>query len=68
MTANITNAQLPKLASMKELVIATGLTKSGINNLIKKNQFPAGVKIGHCRRWNIEDVSQWLQNQETFSC
>ena len=63
MTDNIKNSQLAKLVTMKELVNATGITKSGLNNMIKKGKFPAGIKIGNCRRWNIDDVNKWLDNQ-----
>ena len=60
---NTQKNELHKLANIKEVASATGITKSGLLSMIKKGIFPHGIKIGACRRWNIDDVNNWLDNQ-----
>ena len=55
---------LKKFIKVNELSQAIGITKAGIFNLIKSGKFPAGVKIGHSRRWNVEEINQWLDSQK----
>ena len=31
--------------------------------LVKRGEFPAGIAIGHCVRWRLEDVQVWLDRQ-----
>ena len=57
--------KIHKLATIKEIASATGITKSGLLQLIKAGKFPQGIKIGACRRWNIDDVNKWLDSQKS---
>ena len=55
--------QLNSYVSAKQLAQALGLSKSGFYALYKHGKFPAGVKLGHSRRWNIAKVQSWLEER-----
>ena len=57
------NTELGNFVSATELATALGIARSGIFNLVKAGKFPQGIKIGACRRWNIDDVNKWLDSQ-----
>lgn len=46
-----------------EIAKAFGISKSGVFNLLKRGDFPAGVKIGRSRRWNMAEIQSWLEGQ-----
>ena len=48
----------------KQIAEALGLSKSGFYTLYRKGKFPAGIKIGHSRRWNLEAIQDWLIKRE----
>lgn len=50
-----------ELLDAKEVARRFGLSKAGIFNLVKKGIFPAGVKIGHSRRWSSFEIADWLE-------
>lgn len=53
-----------RVLRMADLVDKTGLSKSKIYQLIKKDGFPAGFKLGERARGFLEDdVDCWLRNR-----
>ena len=58
------NTELGNFVSATELATALGIARSGIFNLVKAGKFPRGIKIGRNRRWNIQEVKEWLQCQD----
>ena len=58
------NTELGNFVSATELASALGIARSGIFNLVKAGKFPHGVKIGRSRRWNVQEVKEWLKCQD----
>lgn len=52
-----------KYVSATELARELGIARSGIFNLVKTGKFPHGIKIGRNRRWNVEEIKEWLKHQ-----
>lgn len=48
----------------KQIAQALGLSKSGFYALYRQGKFPAGIKIGHSRRWKSEAIQDWLNRKE----
>ena len=46
----------------KQIAQALRLSKSGFYALYRSGRFPAGVKIGHSRRWRLSEVQEALAN------
>ena len=40
----------------------TGFSIKHIYHLIKNNQFPAPIKIGHASVWRLSEINQWLDS------
>ena len=57
------STELRRLVDIKKISESIGITKSGIFNLMKAGKFPKGIKIGSARRWDIDDVNNWLKSQ-----
>ena len=57
------NDELSRYVSATELALMLGIARSGIFNLMKQGKFPHGVKIGRNRRWNVQEVKEWLKHQ-----
>ena len=55
---------LGKFIDATEIAHVFGLSRPGIFNLIKAGKFPPGIKIGRSRRWNLNDVQAWIENQK----
>ena len=47
----------------QELAQRLGVTVRTIYTLIDTGQLPAGVKIGKSRRWNWEQVNEFINNK-----
>ena len=47
----------------KELSRTLGISRSGLFQLVRRGELPAGVKLGHSRRWQVSEVRDWLQAQ-----
>ena len=58
-------AKLDNYATAKQIAQALVLSKSGFYSLCRRGQLPAGVKVGHSRRWRIDEVNAWLDNAGT---
>ena len=54
--------ELDTYVDAKTLSKALGLSRTGINNLSKKGILPAGIKLGHSRRWKLSEVKAALAN------
>ena len=63
----MTSQSLGTFLTASEIARALGISKSGIFNLIRRGEFPAGVKIGKSRRWNMAEIQSWLEKQGTRS-
>ena len=50
--------------SASQITSAFGICRSGIFTLMSRGEFPAGVKIGRCRRWALSDVQAWLDGKK----
>lgn len=51
------SGQLLRLGDVAQLV---GLSRSSIYQLIQRNRFPPGVKVGlRARRWRVGDILAW---------
>lgn len=46
-----------------QITSAFGICQACLFNLMKRGEFPAGVKIGRCRRWALSEVLSWLEGQ-----
>lgn len=49
---------------LKDVLAATGLGRSTIYHLIKKEQFPKAIKLGpKSVAWKSDDVEAWMQSR-----
>ena len=39
----------------------TGLSKTVIYDMIKKGEFPPGIKVGRTRVWPASQIAEWQQ-------
>lgn len=61
---NNCNAEaLDIFVNARELAQNFKLSRSGIFNLIKRGNFPEGIKIGRCRRWKLKEIQTWIEKQ-----
>ena len=52
--------QLNQYVDAGEIAAHLGIARSGVFNLARQGKFPAGVKIGNSRRWDLTEVRTWL--------
>ena len=43
----------------------TGFSIKHIYHLIKNDQFPAPIKIGHASVWRLSEINEWLDSHST---
>ena len=55
---------LGKILDATEIAHISGLSRSGISNLIDAGKFPSSISVWGFRRWKYEDVKAWIDNQE----
>ena len=48
--------------NVKELAQFLSLSTVGVYRLIKEGKLPQGIKIGDSRRWNLEEIKEFLKN------
>lgn len=53
--------KLSSYVGVRELSEALGLSRSGVYTLCKRGDLPQGIKLGHSRRWNVQEVSEFLR-------
>ena len=51
--------------SSKDIARLFGISKSGIFNMLKRGEFPEGIRVGRNRRWRLSEVSAWIDVQES---
>jgi len=49
--------------TLKDLCKRLKLAQSTIFGLLRQGKFPRGLKIGHSRRWNFDEVTAWAKVQ-----
>lgn len=49
--------------TIAEVAAQLHLTSTTIYNLMRRNKFPRGKKIGAARRWNIAEIDEWARSQ-----
>lgn len=59
------NAVKPIFISSKEIGRMFGISKSGVFNLLKRGEFPEGIRVGRNRRWRLSEVEAWIDAQES---
>ncbi|MFC1575651.1 helix-turn-helix domain-containing protein [Gemmatimonadota bacterium] len=59
-------AQLPRLATAREVSEATGLPLSRVYELGRTGQLPA-IRLGRAMRFDLETVAEWLRRGGTAS-
>ena len=52
---------MKRLLRLKQVIDRVGFKKSKIYDLMKKGDFPAGIKIDSCRLWYEEEIDQWVE-------
>ena len=50
--------------NVKHLKEALGISRAGLNTLIKSGEFPAGIKIGRSRKWGLSEVQAWIASKK----
>lgn len=53
-----------KFLSSKEIGRIFGISKSGVFNMLKRGEFPVGIRVGRNRRWRLSEVQAWFDAQE----
>ena len=57
---NSTN-ELGSYVGVRELSRALGLSRTGIYTLCRRGELPQGIRLGHSRRWNVQEISEFLR-------
>lgn len=52
-----------RFLSSKEIGLIFGISKSGVFNMLKRGEFPEGIKVGRNRRWTLSEVQAWYEAQ-----
>ena len=55
--------ELSSYVNATTLAKSLGISRVGLLSLVKRGEFPAGVKLGHSRRWNVAQVNEWLSRK-----
>ena len=55
--------ELSSYVNAKTLAKSLGISRVGLLSLVKRGEFPAGVKLGHSRRWSVAQISAWLDGK-----
>ena len=53
-----------RFLSSKEIGLIFGISKSGVFNMLKRGEFPVGVRVGRNRRWTLSEVQAWYDAQK----
>jgi prophage regulatory protein len=62
--SDITRRLLERLLGIRELVLATTLSKPTIYRKMKEGTFPYPIKLGGRRvAWRESDIAEWLDQQ-----
>ena len=48
----------------KELSRTLGISRSGLFQLVRRGELPAGVKLGHSRRWQVSELKSFLESKK----
>lgn len=51
--------------TVNEIAGLLRVSRSTLYALIQRGKFPAGIKIGHSRRWPVRELRQYLESQES---
>ena len=57
-------AELGTYLTAADLSRIFGICRSGIWALMRRGDFPLGVKIGRSRRWAVSEVKEWMSRQK----
>lgn len=57
--------KMEEYLTMKDIELSTKFTRSHIYQLIAKNSFPKGIKIGKARRWKKSEVLNFFEKYDT---
>ena len=57
---NSTN-ELGSYVGVRELSRALGLSRTGIYTLCRRGELPQGIRLGHSRRGNVQEISEFLR-------
>ena len=52
-----------ELIGSKQFAKYLGVSIRTLDTLDKKGNLPPGIRVGHLRRWRIEDVEKWVNDQ-----
>lgn len=48
------------LIGSKEFAELLGVSMRTLDNMEKRGELPNGLRVGHLRRWRVEDVEKWI--------
>lgn len=51
--------------TVNEIAELLRVSRSTLYALIQRGEFPAGIKLGHSRRWPVRELRQYLESQES---
>ena len=51
--------------TVNEIAELLRVSRSTLYALIQRGKFPAGIKIGHSRRWPVQELKAYLELQES---
>jgi prophage regulatory protein len=52
-----------KLIRMAQVIEQTGMSRTGIYELIEREEFPKQIKVGRVSLWAESDVQMWILEQ-----
>lgn len=55
--------ELSSYVNATTIAKSLGISRVGLLSLVKRGEFPAGVKLGHSRRWSVAQVNEWLDGK-----
>jgi prophage regulatory protein len=58
------NENEDRFLTIKEVCEKLSVSRTKIYNMIRSNEFPAGIQLGErCTRWRLSAVVNWMQER-----
>jgi predicted DNA-binding transcriptional regulator AlpA len=63
--SHVNERQPALLVKAAEVARLMGISTRSLWRLVRAQQFPRPVRVGHCSRWRLADVEAWVNRCDT---
>ena len=54
---------MPKYLKTKDITYLLGISRTTLDDWIKKGKFPQPIKIDHILLWKEDDIDAWMESK-----